>query len=68
MDTENRWVDDAVASTTLPAGRVMALAVTPLEISATRIRELLAAGRQPRYQLPSGLFGDAELLAPYRER
>ena len=49
-----------------PAGRVIELAVTPLEISATRIRELLAAGRDPRYLLPCGLFEDAALLAPYR--
>lgn len=49
-----------------PAGKVIELAVTPLEISATHIRELLAAGRDPRYLLPAGLFDDAELLAPYR--
>jgi nicotinate-nucleotide adenylyltransferase len=44
----------------------MELAVTPLEISATRVRELLAAGRDPRYLLPSGLFDDTALLGPYR--
>jgi nicotinate-nucleotide adenylyltransferase len=49
-----------------PAGKVIELAVTPLEISATHIRELLAAGRDPRYLLPAGLFDDARLLAPYR--
>jgi len=49
-----------------PAGKVIELAVTPLEISATHIRELLAAGRDPRYLLPAGLFDGAELLAPYR--
>lgn len=42
------------------------LAVTPLEISATRIRELLAEGRDPRYLLPCGLFDDPAVLAPYR--
>ena len=51
-----------------PAGKVIELAVTPLEISATRIRELLAAGRDPRYLLPCGLFEDPALLAPYRRR
>jgi nicotinate-nucleotide adenylyltransferase len=50
----------------LPSGKLIALSVTPLEISATRIRELIAAGREPRYQLPSGLFDDPDLLAPYR--
>ncbi|HET8763932.1 MAG TPA: nicotinate-nucleotide adenylyltransferase [Rhodanobacter sp.] len=49
-----------------PAGCVIDLAVTPLEVSATRIRELLAAGRDPRYLLPAGLFDDPALLAPYR--
>jgi nicotinate-nucleotide adenylyltransferase len=50
-----------------PAGRVIELMVTPLEVSATRIRELLAEGRDPRYLLPAGLFDDPALLAPYRE-
>jgi nicotinate-nucleotide adenylyltransferase len=44
------------------------LAVTPLEVSATRIRELFAAGRDPRYLLPEALFDDPALLAPYRRR
>jgi nicotinate-nucleotide adenylyltransferase len=50
----------------LPAGKVIELAVTPLEISATRVRELLAEGRAPRYLLPCGLFDDPAVLAPYR--
>lgn len=49
-----------------PAGKLIELAVTPLEVSATRIRQLLAAGRDPRYLLPPGLSGDSGLLAPYR--
>ncbi len=61
-----RWVDDPAALRSLPSGKLIALSVTPLEISATRIRELIAAGREPRYQLPSGLFDDPDLLAPYR--
>jgi nicotinate-nucleotide adenylyltransferase len=61
-----RRVDEPSALRELPAGKLIELAVTPLEISATRIRELLAAGRDPRYLLPSGLFDDSELLAPYR--
>ncbi|MGH8158307.1 MAG: nicotinate-nucleotide adenylyltransferase [Rhodanobacter sp.] len=51
----------------LPAGKVIELAVTPLEISATRIRALLVAGRDPRYLLPAGLFDDDRLLRPYRK-
>jgi len=61
-----RRVDDMAALRTEPCGNLIELAVTPLEISATRIRELLAAGRDPRYLLPAGLFDDPALLAPYR--
>jgi len=49
-----------------PAGRVLPIPVTPLEISATRVRELLAAGREPRWLVPEALFFDPRLLAPYR--
>jgi nicotinate-nucleotide adenylyltransferase len=62
----SRRTDDPAVIGAQPAGRVIELAVTPLEISATRIRELLAAGRDPRYLLPAGLFDDPALLAPYR--
>jgi nicotinate-nucleotide adenylyltransferase len=61
-----RRVGDAATLRHMSAGKVIELAVTPLEISATRIRELLAAGRDPRYLLPAGLFEDPRLLAPYR--
>lgn len=66
LETARRWVDDPAALQSLPSGKLIALSVTPLEISATRIRELIAAGREPRYQLPSGLFDNSGLLAPYR--
>ena len=62
----DRRVESAAEWHGTPAGKVIELTVTPLEISATRIRELLAAGRDPRYLLPAGLFDDAQLLAPYR--
>ncbi|MDE2280655.1 MAG: nicotinic acid mononucleotide adenylyltransferase, partial [Xanthomonadaceae bacterium] len=61
-----RRVDDVAALHAGPYGKLIELAVTPLEISATRIRDLLAAGRDPRYLLPAGLFDDPGLLAPYR--
>jgi len=61
-----RRVDDATALRHKAAGKLIELTVTPLEISATRIRELLAAGRDPRYLLPAGLFDDPQLLASYR--
>lgn len=62
----NRRVGEPAALRLQSAGKVIELAVTAMEISATRIRELIAAGREPRYQLPSGLFDDAGLLVPYR--
>lgn len=46
----------------VPAGRIVSFAMTPLDISATRIRALLAAGRSPRYLLP------AEVLAYIEKR
>lgn len=48
------------------AGKVLDLPVTPLEISASAVRALLAAGREPRWLLPDALFADTQLLAPYR--
>ncbi|EIM02750.1 MULTISPECIES: nicotinate-nucleotide adenylyltransferase [Rhodanobacter] len=65
-EVAGRRITELSALRRLPAGKVAELAVTPLEISATRIRELLAAGRDPRYLLPAGLFDDPALLAPYR--
>jgi nicotinate-nucleotide adenylyltransferase len=35
-----------------PAGHIFSLAMTPLDISATRIRASLAAGRSARYLIP----------------
>lgn len=49
-----------------PCGHVCDLPVTPLRISASAIRELLAAGRSPRWLVPAALIDDPQLLAPYR--
>lgn len=65
-EVTGRWVREPAALRDLPAGKVISLAVTPLEVSATRIRELLTAGRDPRFLLPAGLFGDSKLLSAYR--
>ena len=48
------------------AGKVLDLPVTPLEISASAVRALLARGREPRWLLPEALCANPELLAPYR--
>lgn len=63
---DHRRVSTAGELIAQSAGKVIELAVTPLEISATHVRELLAAGRDPRYLLPAGLFDDATLLDAYR--
>ncbi|MDR1936589.1 MAG: nicotinate-nucleotide adenylyltransferase [Candidatus Accumulibacter sp.] len=39
-----------------PAGRVISFAMTPLDISATRIRALLAKGASPRYLMPDSVI------------
>ena len=49
-----------------PAGHVLRIAITQLEISATRIRALLREGREPRWLLPEALLSDPALLAPYK--
>lgn len=58
--TDPRFVREA------PAGRVIPVPVTPLDISATQVRALLAAGREPRWLVPDALFARPDLLAPYR--
>jgi nicotinate-nucleotide adenylyltransferase len=45
-------VQDPRALHTCPAGCIIGVTVTPLGISASQIRELLATGRSPRFLLP----------------
>ena len=49
-----------------PAGKVLSIPVTPLDISASQVRTLLAAGREPRWLIPEALLADPAILAPYR--
>jgi nicotinate-nucleotide adenylyltransferase len=51
-----------------PAGRVLSIPVTPLDISASQVRALLAIGREPRWLIPEALLADPALLAPYRHK
>lgn len=47
-----RQVHTPAALVARPAGAILQLAVTPLDISASAIRTLIGAGRSPRYLLP----------------
>ncbi len=51
-----RWTDDPAVLCGEPAGRVMQVAMTPLAISATAIRQALATGGDPRYLLPDAVL------------
>jgi nicotinate-nucleotide adenylyltransferase len=62
----SRRCADAASLRDAPAGRVLPIAVTPLEISASQVRAILASGREPRWLVPDALFADPVALAPYR--
>jgi len=51
-----RQVTDSTQLAASPAGKIILQAVTPLEISATQIRALVAAGDSPRYLLPDAVW------------
>ena len=53
---------------TSPAGRIYCLAVTPLDISATRLRETLQQGKNPRYLLPDSVLDYIQTHQLYVER
>lgn len=65
-EVAQREVSEAGALRTNPSGHVLRIAITQMEISATRIRALLREGREPRWLLPEALFADPALLGPYR--
>ena len=50
------------------SGLVIEIRVSALEISATHIRNELAAGREPRYLVPASVLAEPDLLAPYRDQ
>jgi len=55
-EIEWRRAGDAAALRAAPAGRIYFQGVTQLDISSTRIRRLIAAGRSPRYLLPDAVL------------
>jgi nicotinate-nucleotide adenylyltransferase len=52
-----RRTTDATALDTRPGGLLFELQITAMDVSASRIREDLAAGREPRYLLPDSVLG-----------
>lgn len=65
---EARRVSDMARLHGDPNGLVCEIAITPLDISATRIRALLREGGDPRWLVPGVMLADPALLAPYRTR
>ncbi|TAN03885.1 MAG: nicotinate-nucleotide adenylyltransferase [Rhodanobacteraceae bacterium] len=65
-EVASRKTNEVAALRVQPAGKVLDMVVSALGISATRIRALLAAGREPRWLVPDALLADSALLQPYR--
>lgn len=61
-----RLTDDLSKLQTAPAGRIYQQSVTQLDISSTRIREMLNAGVSPRYLLPDAVLEIIERDDLYR--
>lgn len=64
--TTPRLIHDRFALQRKPAGGILFQTVTQLDISATRIRTLLARGQSPRYLLPEAVLAYIHAQALYR--
>jgi nicotinate-nucleotide adenylyltransferase len=53
---QSRCCCDAAELAALPAGKIAVQETTRLDISATRIRLMTAAGKNPRYLLPDAVL------------
>jgi len=62
-----RLVEDATSLNTAPAGHITGFCMTQLDISATRIRALLASGQSPRYLLPDAVIAYIQHHQLYRK-
>lgn len=58
--------DDPAALAAAPAGRILSFPMTPLAVSATQVRALLASGRSARYLLPPAVIDYIDLHHLYR--
>ena len=63
---EQRKIRQPEALRECPAGGILFQSVTQLGISATRIRQLLAQGRSPRYLLPEAVWNCIRKQGLYR--
>ncbi len=63
---EQRKIQQPEALRERPAGGILFQPVTQLAISATRIRQLLAQGRSPRYLLPETVWSSVRDQGLYR--
>ena len=62
-----RFCDDPATLVGAPAGYIVPFAMTPLGISATRLRELLSNGSSPRYLLPDSVLDYIHHHSLYQE-
>ncbi|MCA3131789.1 MAG: nicotinate-nucleotide adenylyltransferase [Betaproteobacteria bacterium] len=61
-----RATDDPADLKRMPAGRILLFPVTQLDVRATELRRLLAAGRSPRYLIPDCVLDYIEKHHLYR--
>ena len=62
-----RRVEEVAVLRASPAGKLLFCPVTQLDISASRIRGLLAEGRSPRYLLPGAVLEYIQVAGLYQQ-
>jgi nicotinate-nucleotide adenylyltransferase len=63
-----RRVEEAAALRARPGGNLLFCPVTQMDISASRIRRLLAEGKSPRYLLPVAVLEYIQAAGLYQQR
>ncbi|MDP2784146.1 MAG: nicotinate-nucleotide adenylyltransferase [Sulfurimicrobium sp.] len=66
VEAEARMSSDPQQLQATPCGKLLACPITPLDISATRIRSAIKAGRSPRYLLPDAVVDYIQTHNLYR--